>query len=125
MRTAYHRIVYAESLPAAEQVSRAFLAKWATRAPKMVESLQEAGDELLTFYRFPKAQWKSLRTTNAIERLHAEFRRLVKIQGALPTAQTAELLVFGLLMSEQIRMRWIDGWQQLDHIPAALTLQAA
>ena len=25
---------------------------------------------LLTFYRFPGAQWKALRTPNAIERLH-------------------------------------------------------
>jgi transposase-like protein len=27
-------------------------------------SLREGGDELLTFLRFPKAQWKTLRTTN-------------------------------------------------------------
>jgi transposase-like protein len=26
--------------------------------------------ELLTFFRFPKTQWKTLRTTNGIERLH-------------------------------------------------------
>jgi Transposase, Mutator family len=48
-----------------------------TAAPKVVVSLEEAGEELLTFYRFPKSQWKSLRT-NAIERLNGEFRRRVK-----------------------------------------------
>jgi transposase-like protein len=125
VRTDAHRIVYADSLPAARQAYTAFVAKWAKRAPKVAESLQEAGDELLTFYRFPPSQWKSLRTTNAIERLHEEFRRRVKTQGSLPNAQAAELLVFGLLISDQIRMRRIDGWQQLDQIPAPLSQQAA
>jgi len=37
-------------------------------------------------YQFPASQWKSLRTTNAIERMHAEFRRRVKTEGACHTA---------------------------------------
>ena len=113
VRTEYHRIVRADSLAAARQAWREFLAKWAKRAPKVAASLQEAGDKLLTFYRFAPAQWKSLRSTNVIERLHGEFRRRVKTQGPLPNAQTAELLLFGLVMSGQIRMRRIDGWQYL------------
>jgi transposase-like protein len=125
VRTDYHRIVYAESLPAAQRAARAFVAKWAMRAPKVAESLQEAGDELLTVSRFPQSQWKALWTTNAIERLHGEFRRRVKTQGSLPNAQAAELLLFGLLTSGQIRMRWIDGWQQLDQLPAPLAQHAA
>lgn len=48
-----------------------------------------------------------------IERLNGEFRRRVKTQGALPTAQAAELLLFGLITSGQIRMRRIDGWRDL------------
>ena len=32
---------------------------------------------------FPKAQWKTLRTTNVVERLNEEFRRCVKTQGSL------------------------------------------
>jgi len=56
---------------------------WAKRCPGVVTSLRECGDELLTFFRFPKAQWKTLRTTNVIERLHEEFRRRVKTQGSL------------------------------------------
>jgi transposase-like protein len=85
--------------------------------PKVAASLLEAGEELLTFYRFPASQWKALRTTNAIERLHAEFRRRVKTQGSLPDTQTAEVLLFGLLASGQIRMRRIDGWEDMDQIP--------
>ncbi|PYM33192.1 MAG: hypothetical protein DME17_18920 [Candidatus Rokuibacteriota bacterium] len=38
-----------------------------------------------SFFRFRKALWKTLRTTNTMERLHEEFRRRVKTQGSLPT----------------------------------------
>ncbi len=115
----------ASSGEVARHAYRAFVAKWSKLAPKVAESLQEAGDELLTFYRFPTSQWKSLRTTNAIERLHGEFRRRVKTQGSLSNAQAAELLLFGLLRSGQIRMRRIDGWQHLGHIPEPLMQDAA
>jgi transposase-like protein len=79
----------------------------------VVRSLREGGDELLTFFRFPKAQWKPLRTTNVIERLHGEFRRRVKTQGALPTEDAAVVLLFSLVASGQIRLRRIDGWRKL------------
>jgi hypothetical protein len=51
----------------------------------------EAGDKLFTFTRFPKSQWKSIRTSNAIERLHEEFKRRIKTQTLLPSAATAAM----------------------------------
>jgi transposase-like protein len=44
-------------------------------------TVSEAGDKLFTFARFPKSQWKSIRTSNAIERLHEEFKRRIKTKG--------------------------------------------
>lgn len=44
----------------------------AAQMPRRGDSLEEAGDKLFTFTRFPPDPWKSIRTTNAIERLHAE-----------------------------------------------------
>jgi transposase-like protein len=121
----YHRITEAESGNLARQAYHSFLAKWDKRLPKVTASLREAGEELLTFYRLPPSQWKCVRSTNAIERLNEEFRRRVKTQGALPTAQTVEVLFYGLLVTGQIRMRRIDGWRQLPAIPAALTTTVA
>jgi putative transposase len=113
----FHRIVYAESLSAARGAVSAFERKWRTRSPGMARTLQEGGEELLTFFAFPKAQWKTLRTTNVIERLHEEFRRRVKTQGGLPTEDAALVLLFGLVAGGQIRLRRVDGWR---HIPAVL-----
>jgi putative transposase len=124
VKSDYHRIINAESLQEASKAYREFVLKWKKLAPKVAISLEEAGEELLTFYGFPKSQWKSLRTTNAIERLNGEFRRRVKTQGSLPSAQAAELLLFGLIISGQIHMRRIDGWQDLKQV-SLLIIKAA
>jgi len=81
IRDDFHRIVYAANAEAARAAYAAFERAWGKRSPGVVTSLREGGDELLTFFTFPKAQWKTLRTTNTIERLHEEFRRRVKTQG--------------------------------------------
>ena len=112
----YHAIIYANSLEEANKAYREFVSKWKKLAPKVAVSLEEAGEELLTFYRFPENQWKSLRSTNAVERLNVEFRRRVKTQGSLPDARAAELLLFGLLISGQIQLRRIDGWKDLKEL---------
>ncbi len=71
---------------------------------------------LFTHFRFPAAQRKSLRSTKVIERLHGEFRRRVKTQGALPTPEAVLLPFFGLPVSGQVRFRRIDGWQAMPQV---------
>ena len=88
-------------------------------------SLREGGDELLTFFSVPKAQWKTLRTTNTIERLHEEFRRRVKTQGSLPSEDAALVLLFSLVASGQIKLRRIDGWQKIAAVLSHHTAAAA
>src|SRR3989441_2624757 len=109
LRQDFHRIVYAASGEAGRTAYSAFERKWAKRCPSVERSLREGGTELLTFFTFPKAQWKTLRTTNVIERLNEEFRRRVKTQGSLPTEDAALILLFSLVVSGQIKLRKIDG----------------
>jgi len=71
----HNRIICAPNRTAAESARVSFLAKWKKLCPSVAASLEEGGEELLTFYGFPASQHKSLRTTNAIERLQEEFRR--------------------------------------------------
>jgi transposase-like protein len=105
----YHRIVYATSLTEARKAYAAFVRKWRKPCPGVVASLEEGGEELLTFFSFPAEQWKCLRTTNAIERLNEEFRRCVKTQGSFPTEDAAMVLLYGLVATGQIKLRKIDG----------------
>src|SRR5687768_1939968 len=103
---------------------KAFLAKWKLRCRPVAESLEEAGERLFTFVRYPPERWRSLRTTNAIERLHAEFKRRIKTQCLLPCAETAAMLFWALPASGQITMRRVDGWPTLDRSPTGLDLAA-
>ena len=54
---------------------RQWEADWEPLAPKAVACLRKDLDSLLAFYSRPKAHWKKIRTTNAIERQFREVRR--------------------------------------------------
>ena len=84
--------------------------------PAVVRSLEEAGNQLLTFYEFPRAMWKSIRTTNALENLNREFRRRTKTQASFSCEESAVALLFGLIASGQIQLRRVDGYQGLSEV---------
>jgi transposase-like protein len=109
----YTDMIYATSPTEIAQRRRAFIRKWRLKCKAVADSLEEAGDRLFTFTRLPPSQWKSARTTNAIERLHEEFKRRIKTQAVLPSAETAAMLFWALLAAGQIVMRRVDGWQTL------------
>lgn len=114
----YRRMVYADDAAAIEKARTAFARKWKLRCPPVITSFDEAGDELFTFTRFPKSQWKALRTTNALERINGEFRRRTKTQSSLPSSDAVLLLLFGLLRSGAVRLRRMDGWEDMPRAAA-------
>lgn len=109
----YNAIVYAVSPAEAEQARQRFLNKWRKLCPSVAASLEEAGDDLLTFWRFPVELHESIRGTNIIERMNQEFRRRVKTQGPLPSEAAVLRLFFGLLFSGNLKMRRIRGYRHL------------
>ena len=72
-------------------------------------TLDDAGERPYTFTRPDPSQWKSARTTNAIERLNETIRRRIKTQTVLPCAETMPMLLWALLASGQIEMRKVEG----------------
>ena len=63
------------SKPEALTCLAAFKAKYAQRYPEAVRSLAEDEEHLLTFYAFPEALHRHIRTTNAIESLFSNVRQ--------------------------------------------------
>jgi transposase-like protein len=49
-----------------EAKRKAFIGKPRLQWRAVADSLEEDGDKLLAFTRFPESQWKSTRTSNAI-----------------------------------------------------------
>ena len=118
----YRDMIYADTAVEVEKRRKAFLRKWRLKCKAVADSLEEAGDRLFTFTRLDPSQWKSARTTNAIERLNEEFRRRVKTQTVLPCAETVPMLLWALMASGQIQMRKVDGWETLDQPIEPITL---
>jgi transposase-like protein len=46
-----------------------------------------------TFYAFPRAHWRRIRSTNGLERLHGEVKRRIRSVGAFPDRASARRLV--------------------------------
>ena len=45
--------------------------------------------------------------------IEKEFKRRIKTQTVLPSAETAAMLFWALMASGQITMRKVNGWQSL------------
>lgn len=121
----YRDMIYADTAAEIETRRKAFERKWHLKCRAVADSLEEAGDRLFAFTRLPPSQWKSARTTNAIERLNEEFRRRIKTQCVLPCAETVPMLLWALMASGQINMRKVDGWETLAQPVQPITLDLA
>ena len=114
----YTDMIYAKT--AAEVDARSakpFCANRRLRSPPVATSLEEAGEKLFTFLRFPDDQWKSIPDHQCHRTLAWEFKRRIKTQCMLPCADTACMLFWALMASSQITLRKVDGWKTLPSRP--------
>jgi transposase-like protein len=67
------------------EAAQSLPAQVAATTSAVANGLEEAGDRLFTFTALPPSEWKSARTTNAIERLPQEFfrRNIARCQNVL------------------------------------------
>ena len=110
----FRTITHATSPAAVQAAITAFRRTWGTKWSGVVVSLDEAGAGLTAFTAFPSAQWGSLRTTNAIERIFSEFRRRTKTQGVLPTPEAIVTVLWGTLATGGIHLRKLHGYQTMN-----------
>jgi transposase-like protein len=87
-------IFYQKDREAAEQEVAAFCEKFGSTYPTAITCLKRDLDACLTFYAFPKAHWKTIRTTNIIERLYNEVKRRTKKMAAAFRNENSCLLMF-------------------------------
>jgi putative transposase len=95
-------IFYQDNRAQAEQHAAAFCAKYAKLYPTAVECLQRDLDACLTFYGFPPTHWKTLRTTNVIERLFEEVKkRSHKMNAAFRNEDSCLLMFYAVIRGLQ------------------------
>jgi transposase-like protein len=79
----------------------------AKRFPAVVQLLEEAEGEILTFFDFPPEHRRQVASTNPLERLNKELKRRSAVVGIFPN-RSAVLRLFCALLAEQ-NDEWLVG----------------
>ena len=88
-------IYQAITAEAAEQALDAFESgPWGKQYPTVVAAWRRAWDRVIPFFVFPPAIRKVIYTTNAIESINAQLRKIIKTRGHFPTDDAATKLIW-------------------------------
>mgnify|MGYP003582315371 FL=1 len=112
--TADLKTVYrAVNREAAETALDELEAKWGDKYPKVIDSWRRKWPLLSAYFRYPEAIRKPIYTTNAVEAVHRQFRKLTKTKGAFPNESSLlKLLYVGITKASQKWTMPIANWGQ-------------
>ena len=112
-KQALHEIWMAETKKDAETAFDLFIRTYEDKYPGTTQCLLKDQHELLTFYDFPAAHWKSIRTTNPIESMFATIRHRTKRSKGCLSSTTMLHMMFKLGQCAQKRWHRIRGFDHL------------
>lgn len=100
------RVIYnADSEPSARERLDAFELEWGKRFPMIVRSWRANWDQLTGFLAFPLEVRKLIYTTNAIESLNFQLRKVIKGKGHFPSEEASLKLLY--LALRNVERKWI------------------
>ncbi len=67
---------------------------WGQKYPTVTASWRRAWDRVIPFFAFPPAVRRVVYTTNAIESLHSQLRKIIKTRGHFPSDDAATKLIW-------------------------------
>lgn len=68
--------------------------KWGTKCPHAVSGWRANWTHLATYFQFPAEVRKMIYTTNAVEALHRQYRKVTKTKGAFPTDDALKKMLY-------------------------------
>jgi putative transposase len=77
------------------------------RLPKIAALLEDAEEDILAFYEFPKEHWPKLRSTNPLERFNREIGRRTDVVGIFPDDASVIRLVS--MLAIEANDEWLVG----------------
>ena len=108
LAAALRPIYTAASADAALAVLDAFAqGPWGVRFPTIVAAWRRAWTQVIPFFAFPPEVRRVIYTTNALESVHAQVRKIIKTRGHFPTDEAATKLVW--LALRNITATWVRG----------------
>jgi transposase-like protein len=82
-----------------KEFKREFRNKYSTAVARLAEDL----DQCLTYYLFPHNHWRSIRTSNKLERLNKELKRRLKVIGRHPDESGCLSLIYAVAKTYSVR----------------------
>ena len=108
MATALRTIDGAPSAEAAGAALDAFeRGPWGQKFPTVVASWRRAWTHVMPFFAFPPEVRRVVYTTNALESVHAQLRKIIKTRGHFPNDAAATKLIW--LALRNITAKWVRG----------------
>lgn len=100
------KVLHADTLDDAKRNLKQFRLAFAKQFPEAVECLERGFVDATTYFAFPEAHHKRIRTTNGLERLHGEIKRRTRAIGAFPDRASALRLITAVAL--QVTSIWSD-----------------
>ena len=97
-----------------------FKEKWNKHYPSAVKSWKDNWDILSTYFDYPVEIRKVIYTTNIIEGLNRQFRKITKTKSSFPTDESLRKILY--LAVEKISKKWIVRYRDWDKIMAQLRI---
>lgn len=106
-------IYHAASKKTALEKRARFLERFAKDYPAAATSLEEAGEDLFSYFDFPRSHWKSIKSTNVIESMFNAVKLRTDAARRIKTRKSALFLVFKLLVTQEGRLHKIAGYRMV------------
>ena len=85
--------------------------KWGKKYPVVIKSWKDKWDNLSAYFKYPQEIRRIIYTTNIIESVHRQFRKLTKTKGAFPNENSLlKLLYLGI---QNAKKKWtmpVQNW---------------
>ncbi len=107
------KIYSAATAEAAEQALSAFEEKWSEQYPMAAKSWRDRWENVIPFFGYPEPIRKVIYTTNAIESLNAQLRKVTRKRGAFPTDDSVRKILY--LAIQRASKKWtmpIRNWPE-------------
>jgi putative transposase len=88
--------------------------KWGKQYPYALKSWETNWDVLSTFFKYPDDIRKIIYTTNIIEGLHRQFRKVTKSKSVFPSDAALEKMLY--LATKNIMTKWTQRYRNWDMV---------
>jgi putative transposase len=94
--------------------------KWSDKYPNAIKSWEDNWDNLITFFEFPDYIRRIIYTTNAIESLNSQFRKVTKTKLIFPNNESLMKMLY--LATEKVSKKWTRVYANWDLVISQLNI---